>query len=93
MATTTAAPKLKTHVGERIRRVEDPRLITGTATYVDDIQRPGMLYAAVLRSPYAAAKINSIAIEDALALPGVKAVYVGKDVESVGAVPCAGFDG
>ena len=90
MATTTTAPKLKTHVGERIRRTEDPRLITGSATYVDDITRPRMLHAAVLRSPYAAAKINSIAIEDALALPGVKAVYVGKDVESVGAVPCAG---
>ncbi len=90
MATTTTAPKLKTHVGERIRRTEDPRLITGSATYVDDITRPGMLHAAVLRSPYAAAKINSIAIEYALALPGVKAVYVGKDVESVGAVPCAG---
>jgi carbon-monoxide dehydrogenase large subunit len=90
MATTTTAPKLKTHVGERIRRTEDPRLITGSATYVDDITRPGMLHAAVLRSPYAAARINSIAIEDALALPGVKAVYVGKDVESVGAVPCAG---
>ena len=90
MATTTTAPKLKTHVGERIRRTEDPRLITGTACYLDDITRPGMLHAAVLRSPYAAARINSISIEDALALPGVKAVYVGKDVESVGGVPCAG---
>lgn len=90
MATTTTAPKLKTHVGERIRRTEDPRLITGTACYLDDITRPGMLHAAVLRSPYAAANINSISIEDALALPGVKAVYVGKDVESVGGVPCAG---
>ena len=90
MATTTTAPKLKTHVGERIRRTEDPRLITGAACYLDDITRPGMLHAAVLRSPYAAARINSISIEDALALPGVKAVYVGKDVESVGGVPCAG---
>lgn len=90
MATTTTAPKLKTHVGERIRRTEDPRLITGVACYLDDITRPGMLHAAVLRSPYAAANINSISIEDALALPGVKAVYVGKDVESVGGVPCAG---
>lgn len=90
MATTTTAPKLKTHVGERIRRTEDPRLITGAACYLDDITRPGMLHAAVLRSPYAAANINSISIEDALALPGVKAVYVGKDVESVGGVPCAG---
>ncbi len=90
MATTATTPELKTYVGKRVRRVEDPRLITGTATYVDDIQKPGMLYAAVLRSPYAAAKISGIAIEKALELPGVKAVYTGKDVESVGPVPCAG---
>ena len=51
MATTKAVPKTKKLVGERIRRVEDPRLITGVATYVDDIKKPGMLYAAVLRSP------------------------------------------
>ena len=49
MATTTT--KLEGYVGKRIRRQEDPRLITGTATYVDDIKKPGMLYAAVLRSP------------------------------------------
>ena len=75
MATTTTVPKLKTHVGERIRRVEDPRLITGTATYVDDITKPGMLYAAILRSPYAAATIKSISIEKALELPGVQEAF------------------
>ena len=90
MATTTTVPKLKTHVGERVRRVEDPRLVTGTATYVDDITKPGMLYAAILRSPYAAAKINSVSIEKALELPGVAAVYTGEDVKSIGGVPCAG---
>jgi carbon-monoxide dehydrogenase large subunit len=89
MATTTTT-KLKTYVGERIRRVEDPRLITGRATYVDDIQKPGMLYTSVLRSPYPAAKIKSIDTKGASALPGVKAVYIGKDVASVGPVPCAG---
>ena len=89
MATTKAVPKTKKLVGERIRRVEDPRLITGVATYVDDIKKPGMLYAAVLRSPYAAAKIHHIATEKARELPGVRAVYTGKDVASVGPVPCA----
>ena len=48
--------------GSGIRRREDPRLITGGATYTDDVQLPGMLYAAMLRSPHAHAKINSIDI-------------------------------
>ena len=48
MATTIAKPELL--VGKRLRRREDPRLITGTATYVDDIKMPGMLYAALVRS-------------------------------------------
>ncbi len=90
MGTPTTKIKREKHVGERIRRVEDPRLITGTATYVDDIKKPGMLYAAVLRSPYPKAKIKGIATKEAAALPGVRAVYTGKDVASVGPVPCAG---
>ena len=89
MATTTT-PTTKGYVGQRIRRTEDPRLITGTATYVDDVTRPGMLYAAVLRSPYSAAKITSISIEKAASLPGVSAVYTGEDIKEVGPVPCAG---
>ncbi len=89
MATTTT-PTTKGYVGQRIRRTEDPRLITGTATYVDDVTRPGMLYAAVLRSPHVAAKITSISIEKAASLPGVSAVYTGEDIKEVGPVPCAG---
>ncbi len=89
MATTTT-PATKGYVGQRVRRTEDPRLITGTATYVDDITRPGMLYAAVLRSPHSAAKITSISIEKAASLPGVSAVYTGEDIKEVGPVPCAG---
>ena len=86
MATTTT--KTETLVGKRIRRREDPRLITGTATYVDDIQMPGMHHACIVRSPHGAAKIKSINIKPALDFPGVAAVFTGKDTEKVGPVPC-----
>src|SRR5208282_6422739 len=86
MATTTTKTELL--VGKRIRRREDPRLITGTATYVDDIQMPGMHHACIVRSPHGAAKIKSINIKPALEFPGVSAVFTGKDTEGVGPVPC-----
>src|SRR5271169_5988816 len=86
MATTTAKPELL--VGKRLRRREDPRLITGTATYVDDIKMPGMLYAVIVRSPHAAALIKSMDISKAAQHPGVAAVFTGKDTEKVGPVPC-----
>ncbi len=88
---TTIIPPTKTRVpliGQRLRRKEDPRLITGAATYVDDIKLPGMLYAGFIRSPYGAANIKSIDIKAALELPGVVAVYTGADVKDVGPVPC-----
>jgi aerobic carbon-monoxide dehydrogenase large subunit len=85
MATITKTESL---IGKRIRRREDPRMITGTATYVDDIKLPGMQYAMILRSPHAAAKIRSIDTKKAAELPGVTAVFVGKDTEKVGPVPC-----
>src|SRR5580700_1409906 len=86
MATTIT--KTETLVGKRIRRREDPRLITGTATYVDDIKMPGMHHAVVVRSPHAAANIRSIDIQAALAIKGVAAVFTFKDIEQVGPVPC-----
>jgi carbon-monoxide dehydrogenase large subunit len=86
MATTIT--KTETLVGRRIRRREDPRLITGTATYVDDIQMPGMHYALILRSPHAAANIRSINIKAAQEAPGVAMVFTGRDTEQVGPVPC-----
>lgn len=86
MATTVT--KHETLVGKAIRRREDPRLITGTATYVDDIQMPGMHHAAILRSPHAAAKIKSINVKAAQDHPGVVAVYTGEDTKGVGPVPC-----
>ncbi len=87
MATGTIT-KTETLVGKRIRRREDPRLITGTATYVDDIQMPGMHHACIVRSPHAAARIKSIDVKAALETPGVAAVFTGDDTKDVGPVPC-----
>ena len=73
-----------------IRRREDPRLITGRAAYTDDITLPGMLHAAILRSPYAHANISSIDTSAAAAMPGVAAVFTGADTEgALAGLPCA----
>ena len=56
-------------VGARVRRVEDPRLLTGQGRYVDDVTYPGMLHAAFLRSVHPHARILSIDVSRALALP------------------------
>jgi carbon-monoxide dehydrogenase large subunit len=77
-------------VGTRIKRREDPRLITGQATYTDDLQLPGMLYMAVLRSIYAHAKITNIDVSGAKALPGVVTVLTNADIAGqTGSVPCS----
>jgi len=68
-------------VGSPIKRREDPRLITGQATYVDDIKLVGMLHMAVLRSPYGHARIKSINTEAARKFPGVVAVYTAEDLK------------
>jgi carbon-monoxide dehydrogenase large subunit len=68
-------------LGTPIKRREDPRLITGQSTYVDDIKLPGMLHMAVLRSPYGHARINSINTDAARKHPGVVAVYLAEDLK------------
>src|SRR5437763_13386820 len=78
------------YVGQRIKRTEDPRLIKGLAHYVDDVGLPGTLHVAFVRSMYAHARISGIDATDALKVPGVIAVYTGKDIATkVGPVPCA----
>src|SRR5438094_9717235 len=77
-------------LGTPVKRREDPRLITGQATYVDDIKLPGMVHMTVLRSPYGHARINSIDTEAARQYPGVLAVYTAQDLKGVvGNVPIA----
>ena len=87
MTTATQAPaKL---VGAPVKRVEDARLITGAAKYIDDLRIPGIAHVAILRSPYAHARIGSIDTTKAAAVPGVIAVVTGKDFEHLPPLPCA----
>jgi aerobic carbon-monoxide dehydrogenase large subunit len=69
-----------TMVGARIRRREDPRLITGRATYVDDVRQVNTCYAAFVRSPHGHAKITSIDVAAAKADPHVAGVWTGDDI-------------
>ena len=80
---TTAEPERPIGFG-RLKRKEDERFIRGKGTYLDDIRLPGMLHAAILRSPFAHAKINSIDTSAALAAPNVAAVITAKDLETLG---------
>lgn len=73
-------PARPVYVGERIKRLEDPRLIRGLATYTDDLKLHGMLYAAFVRSDHGAGKIVGVNASKALARPGVVAVYTYDDL-------------
>ncbi len=70
----------KKNIGQRITRNEDPRLLTGQALFVDDVDLPGMLHAAFLRSDYAHARILSVDASAARERPGVVAVYTAEDM-------------
>jgi carbon-monoxide dehydrogenase large subunit len=77
--------------GMAVKRREDLRLLTGQACYVDDIKLPGMLYMAVLRSPYGHARIQRIDTTAACSHSKVKGVYTAADLKGmVGNVPVVG---
>jgi carbon-monoxide dehydrogenase large subunit len=86
---TTAIETPTKLVGAPVKRVEDARMITGAAKYLDDLRLPGMAHVGILRSPYAHARIKSIDTTKAAAAPGVIAVFTGKDFEHLPALPCA----
>ncbi len=71
-------------MGARVKRKEDPRLITGASTYVDDMQPHGLAYVAILRGVYAHADIARIDTAAAAAHPGVIAVYTGAEFRDMG---------
>ena len=71
-------------VGTRTRRIEDPRLLRGAGRYAGDIQLPGMLHAAFVRSPHAHALIKSIDARAAREMPGVAAVLTAQELEAAG---------
>lgn len=84
MTTTTSAV-----FGSSIKRREDPRLITGRGTYVDDVKLVGMLHLVLVRSPHAHARIRRIDTSRAKAVPGVVAVFTGQELkDELGSLPC-----
>lgn len=74
-------------LGTRRLRKEDPALLTGEAKYTNDLNIPGALHLALVRSPYAHARILSVDLSAALAMPGVVAAYSGADLMSLWAAP------
>jgi len=75
--TTTSAGRF---VGQKVKRLEDPRLLTGRGRYVDDVVVPGMLHAAFVRSDLPRARIVRIDADVARELPGVHAVLTGDEL-------------
>src|SRR6202140_1341935 len=78
------------HIGRSLRRLEDPRFLTGRGRYVDDMDLPGQLHGIVLRSPYGHAAIESIEIASARAMPGVRGIFTAADLDAdgIGPLPC-----
>jgi carbon-monoxide dehydrogenase large subunit len=74
-----ATPRL---IGAEVKRKEDPRLITGTSSYVTDVSVPGLHYVAFVRSPHAHARIRSIDTSAARRRPGVRLVLTGEDIRA-----------
>lgn len=70
-------------IGTSVLRREDARLVTGRGTYLDDLDFPGTLHAAMLRSPHAHARILGTDVTAAAALPGVVAVFTGQDLRPI----------
>ncbi|MBO0904943.1 xanthine dehydrogenase family protein molybdopterin-binding subunit [Jiella sonneratiae] len=77
-------------LGASVLRLEDDRLVRGAGRYTDDENRPGMLHAAVVRSPHASARFTITDVEAAKAAPGVKLVLTHADVAELGDIPCLG---
>ncbi len=77
-------------IGARVTRKEDRRLLTGRGRYTDDIDLRGQLYAVIVRSPFAHARIASIDKSEAEAALGVVAIFTGVDLaeDEVGSIPC-----
>ena len=74
-------------VGAPIKRLEDPRLLVGGGRFVDDVVRPGMIHAVIVRSPHAHARVRRVDGRRALALPGVLACLTGADLAGVPPIP------
>src|SRR5690242_9742916 len=81
MTTARSLPKL---IGEPVRRREDPRLVSGLGTYVDDIKLPGMLHMSIVRSTHAHARLTKVDTSAAKAAEGVSLVMTGAEAKAWG---------
>jgi carbon-monoxide dehydrogenase large subunit len=84
-----SGPPLSARIGQPLRRREDQRFITGQGRYADDLELPNQAFAAMVRSSHAHARIRSIDVAEALAVPGVLAVLTGRDWRADGLNPIA----
>src|SRR5919204_1783933 len=84
---------LSSGLGARVRRREDPRLITGTATYLDDLNPPGLCHLAFVRSYLPHASIRALDASAARSAPGVLAVFSAADLEGLPTFPVSGPKG
>jgi len=74
-------------VGQPVSRTEDPKLLRGEGRYTDDVSLPGQLYAVIVRSRYAHGILRAVATDAAKAMPGVRGVYTGADLDAAGLGP------
>src|SRR3954447_6522066 len=87
MTATDTSTAASPFIGSRMVRREDAPLLTGESRYTADLPIPGALHLAILRSPYAHARITDIDVSAALELPGVVAAYSGEDLADMWAGP------
>jgi carbon-monoxide dehydrogenase large subunit len=80
------------YTGASVKRSEDPRILTGTGRYIDDVRQPGMLHAAFVRSPFPHARITKVDVAEARRAPGVVLVLTGEELEEM-IVPGPGMAG
>ncbi|MGZ4638267.1 MAG: xanthine dehydrogenase family protein molybdopterin-binding subunit [Actinomycetes bacterium] len=89
MTETVDRAARESSVGTPLRRKEDARLVTGQTSWTDNIQVPGVLHMAILRSPMAHARITRVDVTAAKARPGVVAAFSGADLgDKLGSMPC-----
>ena len=86
-----AATETPTYIGASVPRREDKKLLTGQGSFVDNLTLPGMLWMALVRSPYAHARITKVDVAPALAHADVVAAWSGADLAEdwLGSLPCA----
>src|SRR5712664_3245124 len=93
MAAQVAIGKRKRVLGLPLKRIEDPRLVTGNGRYLDSVRLPRMVHAVFVRSPYPHARITGIDASSARGTPGFVAFFSGPDLKGIKYLVSAGEKG